>query len=123
MNRYTNTKVDITMKKVKMNNRLSTLLLMLCALSISGMSSAYAVGEGVTGTAAGNFAGYGYTHGMIPVMNEVGGSTTHDSDMMRYDRNRRQSSDDYYNMNKKGTVQAVQLLQITQIRSTVYLML
>lgn len=41
-------------------------------------------------------AGFGYTHGIVPVMNEVGGSIKHDSDIMRYDRNQRLEEKDYY---------------------------
>ena len=46
-------------------------------------------------------AGFGYTHGMVPVMNEVGGSSVHDRDMMRYDRNRRRGENDYYQYEQK----------------------
>ena len=89
------------MKKVKKSNKLSAALLMICALSVSSATGAYAVGEGMVGTAGNVNAGFGYTHGMIPVMNEVGGTTIHDRDMMRYDKNRRQSADDYYQYEQK----------------------
>ena len=51
--------------------------------------------------AGGNFAGYGYTHGLVPVMNEVGGASVHDSDVMRYDKNRRRGESDYYQYEQK----------------------
>ena len=89
------------MKKVKKNNRLSALLLVVCALSVSGISSVYAAGEGAVGTAGSVFQGSGYGHGLIPVMKEAGGSTIHDSDMMRYDKNRRKSNEDYYQYEQK----------------------
>lgn len=93
------------MKKVKKNNRfLGTILVVsaICSLSMTGFfAPSYAVDAGVGGAAAGNFAGYGYTHGMVPVMNEVGGASTHDTDMMRYDKNRRRSNDDYYQYEQK----------------------
>lgn len=50
-------------------------------------------------------AGFGYTHGSIPVMQEAGGATIHDADMMRYDRNSRIRDMDYtkYEKAKYGT--------------------
>lgn len=94
-----------TMKKIKKNNRILGTVLTIsafCALSLSGIgSSAIAAGEALGANAGGNFAGYGYTHGMVPVMNEVGGSSVHDRDMMRYDRNRRRGENDYYQYEQK----------------------
>ena len=85
------------MKRINKNNKLSALLLVICALTLSCTAPANAAGE--------SYAGYGYTHGIIPVMNEVGGAAIHDSDMMRYDKNRRKSDDDYYQyeQNRYGT--------------------
>ena len=89
------------MKKIKKSNRLlGTVLTVsaICALSISGQ--AFAAGEGI-GNAGSFDAGFGFTHGGIPVMNEIGGSQVHDSDMMRYDKNRRRGESDYYQYENK----------------------
>ena len=89
------------MKKIKISNRLlGTVLTVsaICALTISGQ--AYAAGEGI-GNAGSFDAGFGFTHGGIPVMNEIGGSQVHDSDMMRYDKNRRRGESDYYQYENK----------------------
>ncbi len=94
------------MKKVKKNNSLlGTMLIvaMACVLSTSGINAASAEpagGAGVNVPGSVN-AGYGFTHGMIPVMNEVGGTIKHDSDMMRYDKNRRMNEKDYYQYEQK----------------------
>ena len=93
----------------------------ICALSISGTgSAALAAGELAGASASGNFAGYGYTHGMVPVMNEVGGASIHDRDMMRYDKNRRRGESDYYQYEQKDTEPEVLLLQILLLRKQVY---
>lgn len=93
------------MKKIKKSNRLLETVLAvsaICALSISGTgSAAIAAGEFAGASTGGNFAGYGYTHGMVPVMNEVGGASIHDRDMMRYDKNRRRGESDYYQYEQK----------------------
>lgn len=95
------------MKKVRKNRLLGAILAVsaLCVFALPGfMSPALAAGEGAVGgvgAAGGNFAGFGYTHGMVPVMNELGGSQIHDSDMMRYDKNRRRSNEDYYQYEQK----------------------
>lgn len=93
------------MKKIKKSNRLLGTVLTVstcCAISLSGLFvPAFAAGETAVGTAGGNFAGFGYTHGVVPVMNEVGGSSIHDSDMMRYDKNRRRMDSDYYQYEQK----------------------
>ena len=89
------------MKKIKKSNRFLGAVLAvsaICALSISGQ--AFAAGEGV-GNAGSFDAGFGFTHGGIPVMNEIGGSQIHDSDMMRYDKNRRRGESDYYQYENK----------------------
>lgn len=94
------------MKKVKKNNSLlGTMLVvaMACVLSTSGINAASAEpagGAGVNVPGSVN-AGYGFTHGMIPVMNEIGGTVKHDSDMMRYDKNRRMNEKDYYQYEQK----------------------
>ena len=94
------------MKKVKKNNSLlETMLIvaMACVLSTSGINAASAEpagGAGVNVPGSVN-AGYGFTHGMIPVMNEIGGTVKHDSDMMRYDKNRRMNEKDYYQYEQK----------------------
>ena len=101
------------MKMIKKSNRILTAVL---ALSAVGAMSIFTSGSMVlanetfgfesmgaeTGAAAGNFSGYGYSTGNIPVHayneigNEVGTSTIHDSDIMRYDKNRRHVESDYY---------------------------
>ncbi len=98
---------------IKKSNRILTAVL---ALSAVGAMSIFTSGSMVlanetfgfesmgaeTGAAAGNFSGYGYSTGNIPVHayneigNEVGTSTIHDSDIMRYDKNRRHVESDYY---------------------------
>lgn len=100
------------MKKIKTNNRLFSTVLKVsavCALSSVLSSPAFAVGENMMNSSAGgNFFGPGYTHGNVPVFeeavrvrNEVGGSATHDNDVMRYDVNRRRAEDDYYQYNQQ----------------------
>lgn len=93
------------MKKINKSNRLLGTILTVstcCALSLSNLFiPAFAAGEGAVGSAGGNFAGFGYTHGVVPVMNEVGGASIHDSDMMRYDKNRRRTDSDYYQYEQK----------------------
>ena len=88
------------MKKIKKSNRLLNAILTVsacCALS-AVCSPAFAAGEAVGGLVP---SGYGYSHGAIPVMNEVGGASIHDSDMMRYDRNQRLNNKDYYQYEQK----------------------
>ena len=100
------------MKKINKSNRLFGAILAtsaVCALSFSLSSPAYAVGEAMlNNSASGNYGGYGYTHGSIPVdpevvrvKNEVGASATHDNDIMRYDVNRRRAEEDYYQYDQK----------------------
>ena len=86
------------MKKIKESNRLlGTVLTVsaICALSISNAASADVVGAPPV------FQGSGYGTGMIPVLNEIGGSQIHDSDMMRYDKNRKRGENDYYQYENK----------------------
>ena len=91
------------MKKIQKNNRLFTAMLAVCSVcAMSFSSQALAVGEGMINTSAGQYdGGFGKTHGSIPVMNEVGGSTIHDRDVMRYDVNRRKAEEDYYQYEQK----------------------
>lgn len=94
------------MKKIKKSERLiGTLLAVstICALSTSNLCpQALADGAGLPSLPeGGGFAGFGYTHGAVPVMNEIGGTIKHDSDMMRYDKNRRRSAEDYYQYEQK----------------------
>ncbi|MCM1338740.1 MAG: BamA/TamA family outer membrane protein [Muribaculaceae bacterium] len=88
------------MRKIKKNNRLLGTLLAVsavCALSVSGVgSSAYAVGEVAAAGGGLTNIGSNYNFGNVPVMHEVGGSASHDADMMRYDKNQRRSNEDYY---------------------------
>ena len=96
------------MKMIKKNNRILTAVL---ALSAVGAFSMFTSGAAVsatdvlsypTGGAANNYSGYGYSTGTIPVQvynevgNEVGNTIIHDSDIMRYDKNRRRVESDYY---------------------------
>lgn len=94
-------------KMIKKDNRVITAVLALSAVGAMSMLGFGAVASAEslslqTGAAAGNFSGYGYSTDSIPVHayneigNEVGGATIHDSDIMRYDKNRRQSESDYY---------------------------
>lgn len=93
------------MKKIKESNRLLKATIAIsacCAISVSGfLASPVFAAEGAGAAAGGNFAGFGYTHGIVPVMNEVGGASIHDSDVMRYDKNRRRSESDYYQYEQK----------------------
>jgi len=94
------------MKKIRKNNRLFGMMLTisaLSALSLTGLTpQANAVGEAMLNNSSGSsFAGYGYTHGEVPVMNEIGGASVHDSDIMRYDVNRRRAESDYYQYEQK----------------------
>jgi len=92
------------MKMIKKSNRLLGAVLAVttcCAFAVSGLfSPAVAAGEGV-GNAGSVNGGFGYTHGLIPVMNELGGAAIHDRDMMRYDRNQKRSEKDYYQYEQK----------------------
>lgn len=92
------------MKKIKKSNRLFLTFIAAsacCAITLAGMfNPVFAAGEGV-GNAGSINAGFGYTHGIVPVMNEVGGAAIHDSDMMRYDKNRRRMDSDYYQYEQK----------------------
>lgn len=91
------------MKKILQNNRLFGALAVasaVCMMSFS--SSAFAVGENMINNSAGSVdGGFGRTHGAIPVMNEIGGSSIHDRDVMRYDVNRRKAEGDYYQYEQK----------------------
>ena len=89
------------MKKMKKCNRLFNAIFALSVCAVLSASSAYAAG----GVPASSYAGYGYTHGIVPVKNEVGGASIHDSDMMRYEKNSRIRENDYkhYEQEKNGT--------------------
>ena len=91
------------MKKIQKGNRLlGTVLTVSAVYALSLTCPAFAVGENmINGSAGSTFAGYGYSRGDIPVMNEIGGASTHDSDVMRYDVNRRKSESDYYQYEQK----------------------
>ena len=91
------------MKKMnKRNKLLSAILAMSVCCAIGGFSLANAA---EVASPASNFAGYGYTHGHIPVMNELGGASIHDADVMRYEKNSRMREMDYshYENAKYGT--------------------
>lgn len=70
----------------------STLCLLLAGINVS----AYAVGENMLHTTAGsNYAGFGYTHGYIPVNKQ---EAFGDENIMRYDVNNSKPADYYYNI-------------------------
>ena len=86
------------MKKIMKNNRiLGTVMAVsaICSLSV-GMANAAGEVAGAGAIPGVTNIGSGYSPGYVSVMQEVGGSTIHDSDMMRYDRNRRRGESDYY---------------------------
>lgn len=89
------------MKKMKKSNRLLGVLLAVSALGLC--APAFAAPDISSVSPGGNFGGFGYTHGVIPVMQEVGGNTVHDSDVMRYDKNTRRGFNDYQNYEKRRT--------------------
>ncbi|MBR1425577.1 ShlB/FhaC/HecB family hemolysin secretion/activation protein [bacterium] len=76
------------MEKIKKSNRMlgTVLALSACCVGFGLFSPALAAGEGVGGLVP---SGFGYTYGHVPVINEAGGASIHDADMMRYDRNSR----------------------------------
>ena len=55
-----------------------------------------------------NYAGYGYTHGSIPV-NDNNNSSYYDSDIWRYDLNTQKPAQSYYTLDdlKNNTVKGV----------------
>ena len=82
------------MKSMKSENRVFSTVLSLTLLCIGfGLfSPANAAGEGVGGLVP---SGFGYTYGDVPVMNEAGKASIHDSNMMRYDKNSRLMEGDF----------------------------
>ncbi len=82
------------MKKMKKGNQLlgTVAALSMCCAGLGLFSPAFAAGEGIGGLVP---SGYGYSYGDIPVLNEAGGASIHDADMMRYDRNSRLQKGDY----------------------------
>ena len=82
------------MEKMKKSNRLlgAVAALSVCCAGLGMYSPALAAGEGIGGLVP---SGYGYSYGNIPVLNETGGASIHDADMMRYDRNSRLSKEDF----------------------------
>lgn len=71
----------------------------ICAFSF--VLSASAVADPVS--AAGQIpAGYGYTHGRIPVARTSGAPQIHDQNLMRYDRNSKLSKDGFSEYQKYG---------------------
>jgi len=68
----------------------------VCLFLLSVNTASYAVGEQMLNTNAGStYAGFGYTHGYIPVIKQ---NTKMDSDIMRYDVNNSKPADYYYNI-------------------------
>jgi hemolysin activation/secretion protein len=88
------------MKKIKKSNRLLRTILTasaVCAFSATGFSS---IAFSAEIPSLGDI-GSGRSSQKVPVMNEIGGSAIHDSDMMRYDKNRRRGESDYYQYEQK----------------------
>ena len=89
------------MKKVNQTNRVLNAVLAttaFCALTVSPALADPSAG----GIQAGlNPIGPGYSAREVQIMHEVGGATTHDADMMRYDKNQRRSNSDYYQYEQK----------------------
>ena len=94
---------------IKKNNRILTAVLALSAVGAFSMftseAAAYTTDPSLsyqTGAAADNYSGYGYSTGTIPVQTynevgkEIGNTIIHDSDIMRYDKNRSRMESDYY---------------------------
>ena len=91
------------MKKMNRSNKLlSAILAVSVCYAVGGL---FSPAKAIDAAPASNFAGYGYTHGQIPVMNEIGGASIHDSDLMRYEKNSRMREMDYshYEKAKSGT--------------------
>ncbi len=91
------------MKKMNKSNKLlSTILAVSMCYAVGGL---FSPAGAIDASPASNFAGYGYTHGQIPVMNEIGGASIHDADLMRYEKNSRMREMDYshYENAKNGT--------------------
>ena len=94
----------MSMKKMNKRSKLfRAILAVSVCCAIGGIISSANAAE--IPSPASNFAGYGYTHGNIPVMNEIGGASIHDADVMRYERNSRMREMDYshYENAKYGT--------------------
>ena len=87
----------------------SAICLMVAAMS----SSAFAAGEKMLNSSAGkSYAGYGYTHGYVPVTVGTGGY--YDKDIMKYDLNNSQylyRSPFYYSEEPQQAENASQKLQ------------
>lgn len=94
------------MEKIRRNSCIKTLLTasLFCAMCVC-TSPTFAAPDVPTSAPGSVNAGFGYTHGIVPVMNEVGGVIKHDSDIMRYDRNQRLEDKDYskYQEQRYGT--------------------
>lgn len=74
-------------------------ILVISLISIGLNVAAFAADNVNTGTAGKTYAGYGYTHGYVPVTEDVEGSSIYDSDIMRYDVNNLKPADYYFNQN------------------------
>jgi hypothetical protein len=87
------------MKKVNILKKLSSLIvpLLVCAFMVS--APAYADMVSNAGLIP---AGYGYTHGRIPVVQATGRPEIHDAAIMRYDRNSRIKDNDGNQGNQQG---------------------
>lgn len=69
-----------------MKKRLFTTMTVMGAIAVMGCASAFAAGENMINSSAGKqYAGYGYTHGYVPVTTGTGGH--YDNDIMKYDIN------------------------------------
>ena len=64
---------------------------------LTSNSLSFAVGENMINTSAGSvYAGYGYTHGIIPVSENSNTTWFYDSEIWRYDINKSKPAQDYY---------------------------
>ncbi len=79
-----------------MERKTNILLAAIAAFGILNMTTmAFGAGENMLHTSAGRiYAGFGYTHGTIPVVEGNGGYF--DSDIMRYDINNLKRANYYY---------------------------
>ena len=85
-------KAGVYMKKILV---ISTICLFSNFINVSAL----AADNGNIGTAGKSYAGFGYTHGYIPVNEDVEGASIFDSDIMRYDVNYSKPADFYFNQN------------------------
>lgn len=88
---------------------------MLMGLFLTTANSCFAVGENMINTSAGStYAGYGYTHGRVPVSEDSKTTWFYDSEIWRYDVNKSKPAQYYYvpeNLNTAPQQQPAQSYQ------------